>query len=402
MEQVKKEIENRYGGRFVIGTISMQGIVMEDDEPDEVFLKKIPKLMLDGFEINVDTPASWEDWSLLFHKSRGLFNRPVLMFMDEFDSLPAKVIDKWATLFRDMYINQKNYVLQGLCLIGVRAAVGVEGSRGMPFNVRKSLHVPNLTRDEVREIFRQYQKESQQEVTPEVVMSVFDVTRGHPGLVCWFGELLTENYQPGHDKIIDQGVWNRVYRRACDVEWNNMFLNLIKMTKKKYRPQMLEIFARSDIPFKLDADWCNHLYLNGIIDAERYVDERGEELEVCRFSCPFVQKRLYKTLTDDIVGNFTPVLALNPFDELEDVSERAGTEFSCPDLPLQRLCHPAEVKRIYPLERAVPEIRFTVKRVRWIFPFVFMASQCCRQTMPDQPRVSHRQRQNCAAFEMRG
>lgn len=240
MEQVKKEIENRYGGRFVIGTISMQGIVMEDDDPDEVFLKKVPKLMLDGFELNVDAPASWEDWSLLFHKSRGLFNRPVLMFMDEFDSLPAKVIDKLATLFRDMYINQKNYLLQGLCLIGVRAAVGVEGSRGMPFNVRKSLHVPNFTIDEVQEIFQHYQEESHQKIEPEVVMSIFDVTRGHPGLVCWFGELLTENYQPGPDKIIDQKVWNRVYGRACNVEWNNMFLNLIKMTKKNTGPRCLK------------------------------------------------------------------------------------------------------------------------------------------------------------------
>ncbi|MDM8525355.1 AAA-like domain-containing protein [Desulfococcaceae bacterium HSG8] len=321
MKQVRKEIEQQFFGRFVIGTISMQGIVMEDNEPDEVFLRKIPKLMLDGFNIDVDIPKSWEEWSLFFHKDKGLFNRPVLMFVDEFDNLPAKIIDKWATVFRDMYLNQESYMLHGLCLVGVRAALGVEGSHGLPFNIQKSLHVPNFTHDEVQELFRQYHEENGQKVEPEVINAVFDVTRGQPGLVCWFAELLTEKYRPDPGEKTDLELWDRVYRRACYAEWNNATLSLIKKARKKYQRQILEIFARSDVPFILDASWCNYLYLNGMIDGEVYVDERGKEADVCRFSCPFVQRRLYNSLTHELVGNFTPVLALEPFDEMEDVFE---------------------------------------------------------------------------------
>jgi hypothetical protein len=321
MKQVKKEIENRFGGRFVIGTISMQGIVMEDETPDEAFLNKIPKVMLDGFDIDVDPPKSWEDWALLFHKNKGVFKRPVLVFIDEFDSLPGRIIDKWAGVFRDMYMNRKNYLLHGLCLIGVRAALGTESSRGLPFTMQKSLHVPNFTMEEVQELFHQYQEETGQEIAPEVIAGIFDVTRGQPGLASWFGELLTEKYPPAPGKGIDLKTWKHVYQRACNLEWNNMFLNLIKKARSHYRPQMLEIFARSDIPFALDSDWCSYLYLNGLIDTRDYVDNRGEDIQVCRFSCPFVQKRLYSILAQDIIGNFTPVLSLNPFDELEDVFE---------------------------------------------------------------------------------
>ncbi|OQY59481.1 MAG: hypothetical protein B6245_06440 [Desulfobacteraceae bacterium 4572_88] len=328
MKQVRKEIRNRYGGRFAIGTISMQGIIMDETEADDTFLKKIPKLMLDGFGMDVDPPGSWEEWSLFFHKNKGLFKRPVIVFIDEFDGLPAKIIDRLATLFRDMHLNQGSYLLQGLGLIGVRTALGVESGCGLPFNMQKSLHVPNLNFDEVRELFHQYQEETGQKVTPEVVVSLFNVTQGHPGLVSWFGELLSEKYHPGPDKTIDLDIWKRAYRRACNVEWNNTILSLIKKARTQYEAQVLEIFARSDIPFLLDRGWCNYLYLNGLIRSAVSMDDGGEESEVCRFSCPFVQKRLYKALTYDLVGNFHPILPLNPFDEIQDMFESDKLELN--------------------------------------------------------------------------
>ncbi len=319
MKQVRKKIKDQYGGRFVIGLMSMQGIIMDESEPEDFFLKKVPKIMLDGFDMDVRTPESWEEWSLFFHKNKGLFNRPVLVFIDELDNLPPKIIERLATLFRDIYLNQENYLLTGLGLVGVRTALGAESGRGLPFSIQKSLHVPNFTVEEVHELFEQYQQESGEKIKPEVVDRIFCITRGHPGLVNWFGELLTEKYHPGPGKVIDSEIWAYVYRRACNMEWNSIFLNLLKKARAKHQVQVLEIFARSDIPFILDTDWCSYLYLNGLIDSETYMSDSGQEEEVCRFSCPFVQKRLYKVLTYDLVGNFTPVPPLDPFDEISDV-----------------------------------------------------------------------------------
>ena len=105
-------------------------------------------------------------------------------------------------IFRDVYLTPQTAALHGLALVGVRAVLGVDSPRGSPFNVQRSLHVPNLTQDEVIELFGQYQAESGQRVEPEVAGEVFDVTRGQPGLVSWFGELLAEKYNPGQAEPI--------------------------------------------------------------------------------------------------------------------------------------------------------------------------------------------------------
>ncbi len=306
-------------------------MVLKDDDPDEAFLRKIPLLFRESFRLDdVGIPEDWEHWKLLFEKEMGLFDSPVILFIDEFDSLPPHVIDRLVTLFRDMYLKRETYLLHGLALIGVRAVLGVESDRGSPFNIQRSLHVPNLTREEVRELFRQYQKETGQVVEVHVVEDVYTVTRGQPGLVSWFGELLTEKFNPGKEKPIDVSVWDRVYRRACTTEWNNTVLNLIKKARGPYRHHVLELFGRSDLSFTLRADWCNYLYLNGIIDFETGMERSGTEIDICRFSCPFVQQCIYDALAYDLVGDRTPILALEPLDDLCDVFD--GPELDLPAL----------------------------------------------------------------------
>ena len=146
---------------------------------------------------------------------KGMFKKPVILFIDEFDSLPRNVIDRLVTLFRDMYLKPESFILHGLALIGVRAVLGVESDRGSPFNIQRSLHVPNFTREEVEDLFRQYRIESGQGIEPAVVEKVYEVTRGQPGLVGWFGELLTEKYHPGPGKTIDIRAWKQACTRPC-------------------------------------------------------------------------------------------------------------------------------------------------------------------------------------------
>lgn len=328
MRQAKNEIESRYGERFIIGTMSMQGVVMEDDEPEQRLLEYVPDLFRRSFRIRLESaPSDWRDFMKLFESSEGLFDRPVILFIDEFDSLPRHVIDRVIGLFRDMYLGQQSYLLHGLALIGVRAVLGIESQRGSPFNVQRSLHVPNFSEDEVAELYRQYQEESGQEVDSAVVAEVYRVTRGQPGLVCWFGELLTgKEINPGEDHPIDLAVWEDAYRRALYREWNNTVLNLVKKAKGEYLPQVLELFARSDVEFALDADWCNYLHMNGIIDVGTAVDDRGLKVETCRFSSPFIQERLYNALCRDLVGDRLPILALEILDDLADVFAGPGLD----------------------------------------------------------------------------
>jgi hypothetical protein len=319
MHQVRREIEERYGERFHIVTMSMQGIAMEPDDPPDAFLIRVPLLIRRYFDVEVSQPTSWEQFSNLFSARSPLLPNPLLLFIDEFDKLPARVIDRFVSMFRDMYLERQSFVLHGLALIGVRAVLGVDSERGSPFNVQRSLHVPNFTAAEVEELFRQYQKESGQMVEQDVVAAVHDVTRGQPGLVGWFGELLTKKYNPGLDQPIDGRSWREVYRAALHWEWNNTVLNLIKKARGPYVEHVLELFSRPDLPFSIRAEWCSYLYLNGIIDSEVVMDPKGERVDVCRFSSPYVQACLFHALTMDLMGERTPILALEPLDELDDV-----------------------------------------------------------------------------------
>jgi hypothetical protein len=318
MRQVKQQIENDYPDRFTVGAMSMQGVVM-DDADDSVFFSYIPSLFYRTFDITPSRPTSWDEWSSLFSNNSPLFQKPVVLFIDEFDKLPARLIDRLVNLFRDMYLEGDKFRLHGLALIGVKAVLGVDSLRGSPFNIQRSLHVENFTRDEVTDLFDQYQSESGQHVDREVIEKVFEVTNGQPGLVGWFGELVTEKYNPGAGNPISLDRWNYVLQAALNVEWNNTILNLVKKVRAGYVEHVLELFGRSDIPFSLDADWCAYLYTNGVITTEFQTNSENQVRIFCRFSCPFIQKRLYTALTHDLIGDRLPIMALDVLDDLADV-----------------------------------------------------------------------------------
>ncbi len=322
MRQAKKEIEKQRPDKFMVGMMSMQGVIMEKEDADEVLLRQLPRIVRDAFKIEPEPPKTWDDWIDWFSTEKGLFKKPVILFIDEFDSLPRKMIDRLVTIFRDMYLKRESFNLHALALIGVRAVLGVDSERGSPFNIQRSLHVPNFTQDEVEDLFHQYQSESGQKIEPEVVRTVYDVTRGQPGLVGWFGELLTEKYNPGPPKPVDISTWEDVYRVALYKEWNNTVLNLVKKAKGEYRDHIVELFTHSDMPFSIDSDWCAYAYLNGIINSETVVDALGRKIETCRFANPFIQMRLYNALTMDLIGERLPVLPLDPLDTLSDVFEK--------------------------------------------------------------------------------
>jgi len=317
MRRAIQEIRARYGDRFAIGALSMQGLLKATDG-DDVFFRSVPDMFREGFAFAPAAPADWNEWRRAFARDLGMFDKPLILLVDEFDALPPAVIDSLVNGFRKIYLAREGYTLHGLALIGVRAVLGVDSDRGSPFNVQRSLHVPNLTHDEVVEMFGQYQSESGQVVLPEVVEAIYTMTRGQPGLVGWLGELLTEKYNPGQNQPITLDDWKEVFMLACRVEPNNTILNLLKKAKGPYREQVMGLFGKADVPFSFDQEWCNYLYTNGIIDYEKTTDAMGARTSVCRFSCPFVQLRLHAAFTDDLVPRL-PILALDPLDTLSDV-----------------------------------------------------------------------------------
>lgn len=242
----------------------------------------------------------WDELPQLF--SQQYFDKPLILIIDEFDALKEEFINAFANQFRSMYLKRKNeadkltgekqFLLHSVALIGIRGVLGIEVKSGSPFNVQQGVHVPDLTFDEVVSMFNWYTKESGQKIEPGVIRNLYYECQGHPGITCWFGELLTDTYNKNKNEPITMAYWLDVYNDGTQVLQNNTILNLIsKANKDPYKDVVLEVF-RTDhrVKFSFDREEFNFLYLNGVLDYERYP---GDAFNYARFASPFIQKRLF-------------------------------------------------------------------------------------------------------------
>jgi hypothetical protein len=317
MQQVVQQVRAR--GDFEVAFLVMQSA--KNARGDEDILDILVENLRAWFQRDFPQITAWRDVSQLF--TARYFDKPLILILDEFDALNEGAIQACANAFRNMYIqrlaeahkpsSEKRYLLHGLALIGVRAVLGIENQSGSPFNVQRSLHIPNLTEAEVNEMYHWYERESGQSVEQAVIDRVFYETRGQPGLVSWFGELLTETYNR-HTPTITEHDFKRVFAAATDVLPNNNILNIISKAKQApYRSFVLELFETDEkIPFKYDDERINFLYLNGVIDQA----QEDAYTYYVRFANPFVQKRLFNyfagaTFRD--IGQLYP-----PFTDLSD------------------------------------------------------------------------------------
>ncbi len=256
--------------------------------------------------------------------SRHVLDKPLILILDEFDNLSGKVIGSLVKVFRNIYVQrqdqlarstvEKDYLLHGLALVGVRAVLGIENVTGSPFNVQRSLHIPSLTFEEVKGMFEQYERESGQKIAPDVIERLFNETQGQPGLTCWFGELLTETYNKQTDQTVTMDNFARVYADATDVLPNNNILNIIsKARQEPYKSFVLDMFRTDEkIKFKYDDENINFLYMNGVVSRE----ETGRTGNYVKFACPFIQKRLFGCFANEL---FRVTGKLHePFEDLSD------------------------------------------------------------------------------------
>jgi len=270
---------------------------------------------------------------------KDILDKPLILILDEFDALLEESINAIVSAFRNIYIHrvdeidktteQKTYLLHGVALIGVRSVLGIENVRGSPFNVQRSIHIPNLTFKEVDGLFQWYEKESGQTVEKEVVRQLYDETRGQPGLTCWFGELLTEGFE-GYQVHLNRPITKRdfeiVYAAATYALPNNNILNIISKAKNEdNKEKILKMFqTKEKLEFRFDDPTTNELYMNGIADKE-VADQTKYYI---RFSCPFVQKRLFNYFSHELFNEMG--ILVDPFTKLDNVI--TDTDLNIPNL----------------------------------------------------------------------
>ena len=326
--------------RFMVMILPLQSY---DSVTDELyFAQELTKEIAKYFKISLPFFDNLKDFKEVFTSQ--YFKKPLILILDEFDALEGKVIQKIVARFRDIFLNRKNetsksafektYILHGVALIGVRSVLGIDNKTGSPFNIQRSIHVPNLTKEEVQEMFDWYQRESNQKIEQDVVDDIFYETQGQPGLVSWFGELLTETYNKETDNPINFGHWKYALSCANQTLPNNTIMNLIsKANQPEYKPYLLDIFRTTGkVEFTFDDPVHNYLYMNGIIRFEE-VFEENENKKYAKFTCPFIQKRLFNRFRRELFDSYGTVYI--PFEDLSDSIIRKDREiigFNIPNI----------------------------------------------------------------------
>ncbi|HLP58087.1 MAG TPA: AAA-like domain-containing protein [Candidatus Deferrimicrobium sp.] len=333
MQEVVDNIKQT--GQYDIAIISMER-AKEIIAEEEVMQILIEKLQI-AFEKTFPPIKKISELQRLFTKN--YFQKPVILVLDEFDAMEEIFISRFAGIFREIFIdrsNEKNktsadktWLLHGLALIGVRSVLGIENVKGSPFNVQRSLHVPNLTYDEVKGMFADYERESGQEVDEQVIRTLFDNTRGQPGLIGWFAELLTEgfeHYTNDRNKPITMSNYDEVYGGATHILPNNNILNLIsKVNKPPYDEIVVDFFKTGEkIEFKFNNKDINYLYMNGVI-----AEEKGDaNTYYLRFSSPFVQTSLFDYFSNRFFSYMGQLV--HPLDDMKDAIN--GETLSIPNI----------------------------------------------------------------------
>ena len=294
-----------------------------------VVIGRLAADIADALRVDAGPIRSADEFDAVFRAERGA--KPLILVLDEFDALPAEAIEGIVGVFRKIHGHRRlqagrpagevEYRLHGVALVGVRGALGVDSATGSPFNVQQSVHVPNLTEEEVGGMFAWYGRESGQAVEPAVVERVYRETGGQPGLTSWLGELLTEAYNRRGPSITMKD-FDSAYADAVDVLPNANVQHLIgKVREAPYRDVVLDFFQTGERrPFHFDEPHVNFLYLNGVIDRERAVDGR----QYVRFSCPFVQKRLFNYFSSTLAGYTGSVFT--GFEDLADTISDVGLD----------------------------------------------------------------------------
>lgn len=317
MQQVVIALQQR--GDFDVAITTMQSAKMAQTSAE--VLEVLVTNLRNHFQRDFPMITEWRNLRSLF--TAPYFERPVILILDEFDALEAPLINAFANEFRSIYSERQNemkrtsaeksYLLHGLALIGVRSVLGIENVSGSPFNIQRSLRIPNLTFAEVDGMFKWYEQESGQSVEQAVIDRIFYEAQGQPGLTGWLGELVTDTYNR-HEAAITLEHFEQAYTAAIQILPNNNVLNIVSKAKQEpFRAIVLELFRTgSKISFSYDDPDLNYLYLNGVIDYE-HVDGLGY---FAKFPSPLIQKRLFSYFAKEFVPRLDQLY--ESFDDISD------------------------------------------------------------------------------------
>jgi hypothetical protein len=143
------------------------------------------------------------DSASFFSLFKGLNNiitqKKIVIFIDEFDGIPVNEIGNLLTTIRKLYQKYKKHTdkaLYSVGLVGIRNITQLVVGGVSPFNIADHVEIPPFTMQNIRDLYQQYTKETNQPFSEEAVQEIFEQTQGQPWLVNRLGTILTKQIKP--------------------------------------------------------------------------------------------------------------------------------------------------------------------------------------------------------------
>ncbi len=246
--------------------------------------------------------------------------KKIVIFIDEFDGIPINELENFLTTLRELYQRYKkrtDKALYSVGLVGIRNITKLIVGGVSPFNIADQVKLPPFTLKNVRDLYAQYTKETNQPFTEDAVKKVFNETAGQPWLVNRIGTILTINIKPETTApITEEDV-----EKAIDFllyEENSHFDNITEKAKQ-YKETFIDIVF-DGVEYIPGDEEQSLLLTHGLIKAE------GKNIKV---SNPIYKKRFTKTFFREsgaivdvsVKGYFRPDGLLNMEAVLSDFEE---------------------------------------------------------------------------------
>ena len=245
-EDIREEIENLYHKRGEVPSEALRDFLENINLTDNVS-------MLRGFRA----------------LARLLEDKRVVVFIDEFDGIPAAVVSDFLYALRRIYISRTvPRCPHSLGIIGVKSIAQLNYDRSVsPFNIHDDFALPNFTLAQVQELLGQYTAEVGQDFAPKVIESIHKQTGGQPFLVNRFAQILTEEIDIPKTETLKITHFSEAHGQLLEERNTNIEHLLTNIRKdRRFETILMRIVSYQDsVPFNSDNDTINELATYGVI-----------------------------------------------------------------------------------------------------------------------------------------
>ena len=245
-EDIREEIENLYHKRGEVPSEALRDFLENTTLTDNVS-------MLRGFRA----------------LARVLANQRIVVFIDEFDGIPAAVVSDFLYALRRIYISRTTpRCPHSLSIVGVKSIAQLNYDRSVsPFNIHDDFALPNFTLALVQELLGQYTAEVEQDFAPEVIEAIHKQTGGQPFLVNRFAQILTEELDIPKTEMITLTHFSEAHIKLSDERNTNIEHLLTNIRKdRRFETILMQIVSyENSVPFNPDNDMINELATYGVI-----------------------------------------------------------------------------------------------------------------------------------------